>query len=180
MYHAHNMLWLLPVALACALGAAVTGRLCKRRGSKVPGRLPEVFIFGFMASIALMIVMREYDDARERAELRGIDPAGVSHLTLSHAGVKKEINEPDSVLAVMSELKKIKYVGAHHSHDNDFVDIGFEFQQRPYHYQIGRDSERAQEYWIGGAGGRIQSAKFGPLIDKLVPQPTPPTLFNNH
>ncbi len=174
MYHPHNVLWLLPIALACWLGGAVTGLLSRLRPGSVSGRLKFVFIFGFIGCIVSMIVMRNYDDAQERAELRGIDLAGVSHLTLAHAGLKKEITEPASVLAVMSEFKAVQNIGAHHSHPEDYVDVDFEYQQRPYHYHVGRDSDRPLEYWIRGAGGRINSETFGPLIDKLMAQQAEP------
>ena len=173
MYQTHDMLWVLPIIGACWLGAAVTAILSKRRGSKAPDWIMITCFVGFGTCIAVLTGMREYDEARERAELRGIDPAGVSHLTLGHAGLQKEITEPASVLAVMSELKGIKHILAHHSHDNNFVDIDFEYQRRPYHYHIGRDSDRPQEYWIEAGGGRINSATFGPLIDKLMTQPVP-------
>jgi len=168
------MLWLLPVAVACWLGAVVVSVLSKRPTWDIPRWLPIAFALGFIACIVVMTVMRGYDDAQERAELRGIDPAGVSHLTLGRAGVKKEITDPSSVLAVMSEIKAIQNIGAHHTHPNAFVDIDFEYKQRPYHYHIGRDSGLPQEYWVQGGGGRINSATFGPLIDKLVAQPVQP------
>jgi hypothetical protein len=171
MYHTHDMLWVLPIIGVCLLGAAVTAFLGKRRGSRVPGWLTLTFLLGFVACIAVLTGMREYDEARERAELRGIDPAGVSHLTLGHAGLIKEITEPASVMAVMSELKSIKHDGAHHSHENDFVDIDFKYQQRSYRYDFVRDFDRPQEFHVEAGGGGINSATFGPLIDKLMAQP---------
>jgi hypothetical protein len=174
MYHAHNMLWLLPVAVACWLGAVVVSVLSKRPGSNIPRWLPITFALGFIGCIVVMTVMRGYDDAQKRAELRGIDPAGISVLHLGREGVGVKIPDPPSILAVMSELKAVQNIGAHHTHPNAFVDVDFEYQQRPYHYHIGRDSGVPQEYWIEAGGGRINSATFGPLIDKLVAQPTAP------
>jgi len=173
MYQTHNMLWVLPIAGAFWLAAVANAILSKRRGSKAPDWIMITCFVGFGACIAVLTGMREYDDARERAELRGIDPAGVLHLSLSRAGSQKEITEPASVLAVISELKSIKHILAHHSHENDFVDIDFEYQQRAYHYHIGLDSDRPQEYWVEAGGGRLNSATFGPLIDKLMAQPVP-------
>jgi hypothetical protein len=112
-----------------------------------------------------------YDNARERAELRGINPAEVSHLTLGRGGVNMEIYDRNLVMALMFELRGIRNIPDHRSRPTDLLDLEFEYQQRPYHYRIGRDSHRPQEFWIQGAGGRINSTTFGPLIDTMLAQP---------
>jgi len=186
MYKPHNPLWLVFTFLAL-LALFVVANVKQRR--KVWNLHPNVVIgIGVLAGfqIVLLLGIRGYDRYRMRTEIKEIAPAEVGKLSLSRGNVSREITDQSSRAELFRLLQTARPMAAHHSTTTERFDLNFEFQGKPYYYQLGRDSERPTEFWLIPAGrpfsggedldvGRIESPELSALLERLLAPATPET-----
>ena len=172
MYQPHNLLWFILCALLCILGTVVT-RLFSLRAKNKFEKISALFAFGFVLFLLLMAGIKTYDDYRLRMELRRIPTDKISSFRLSNGKSNREIVSPADISAVMSRLQPLKNIWAHHSHPVDPFTIDFKYDGESYEYEIGRDSERPDEYWINAVGrdddiGRVHNSDLGQALQHLL------------
>jgi hypothetical protein len=179
MYQPHDIRWFLLSFVICLvlLGVAV---LLRERSK---WRLPKWTVPALVAVTALQLVLaggtRAYDDGGYRDELRGLDPGKIKRLGLSQGGMTREITDPSQVSDLFSQIQTLKSIGAHSSHPTREFDLVFEYDGHRYHYRVGRDSARPDEYWVlemnrPGSGytgreiGRVKSDQLGRAAENLL------------
>jgi hypothetical protein len=172
MYQPHNLSWFIVCALLCILGAVVTRLLSLRAKNKFE-KVSGLFAFGFVLFLLLTAGVKMYDDYRMRAELRKISAEKVSYFRLSNGKSSREIASPADISALMSRIRSLKNIWAHHSHPVDPFTIDFKYDGESYEYEIGRDSERPDEYWINAVGrdediGRVHNSDLGQTLQHLL------------
>ena len=179
MYEPHNPIWLTFSLLALvALGGGLVLR-CRRR--KVPISRPWAIGFGILAGLHLAVLLgiKNYDNWRLRQELANVVPAEVTHLVVRRGTVQKEILPQPAITQFLAPVQAVRSLPAHHSHPVDKFDFAFDYRGQRYHYQLGRDSERADEFWVFPLGrlvlgqedsemGRVRSAALGPQVNALL------------
>jgi len=74
--------------------------------------------------------------------------SNITKLVLARSGVSREIADPQQIAALDVVIQSARYVGAHHSYPKDLVELIIESGGNSYHIQVGRDSDRPDEYWI--------------------------------
>jgi len=144
MYQPHNLYWLLLPLLFFAVWFAVQ---CVRYQGKNRKKMIWPWL-GALGVILLINVVSHYDDMKLLEELRGFHPAAINTLVLSQGNRRREINTPSEIAALISAFQSITNVAAHHSNPLNRFDVVFDYQYNAFHYQVGRDSEKPDEYWV--------------------------------
>lgn len=179
MYEAHNPLWFTLGFIIFAVLFAVAA--VQRRRQKLNISQGVLIALGLLAflQIVLVLALQRYDDTKFRAELRGLAPAEVTKAILERGGLRREITNHQEIGELLGLIQSLRGVAAHHSSPTGKFDVFFEARGNLYHYQLGQDSERADEFWVfpvgksyaGGEGieiGRVRSVRLGPLVDNLL------------
>ncbi len=183
MYEPRNVAWLVLAFVVCAGLFAV--QVVRRRGQTttssrrfaVTGSVV-LWLFALLAIFAVFGI-KGYDNRRMRAEIRSVAPARISRLDLRRGQFSKEITGASDISELITLLQSLKAVSPHHSHPTDEFEVRFDFMGQKYHYRIGRDSQRAAEYWVMAVGdspstragleiGRVHSDRLGPLVEMLL------------
>jgi hypothetical protein len=122
---------------------------------------------------------RQHDNWRLREELRNVAPAEVAEVVLSRGNLQANVTDKTELAKLFSLLRSVARVAAHHSHPTDEFEVTFQFKGQLYHYRLGRDSKKEDEYWVFRVGqpragnqdieiGRIQSDQLGQLMATLL------------
>src|SRR3989442_3075431 len=146
MYQPHDTAWCF---LTFILLLALAGLLLFLRQQKrlpLPRWLPPGLAVLAGLQIACAGIIRIWDEREMRDELRNIPRGHIGRLALSRDGVRKEITDSHEVSALISLVQSLRYVGPHHSSPVDLFELTIESDRNSYRYQIGRDSERRDEY----------------------------------
>ena len=172
MYQPHNLLWFIFCTVLCASGIFVT-RLLSLKVKNKWGIISKIFCLGFVLFGLLAVCTKTYDDYRLRTELRRIPTDKILNFRLSNGKSSREIVSPSDISALISRIQLLKDVWSHHSHPIDPFTIDFKFDGDNYEYEIGRDSERPNEYWINAVGrdediGRSHSSDLGQILQSLL------------
>lgn len=176
MLAALNPIWFVLGFVGCIAIFAVASILRQRQR---PGasRTRLTFIW----AIALLLIafgLRGRDNHRMRNELRSISPAAVSKIVLGQGDRRIEIANAPEITNLLSRLQSVTAISGHHSHPTHAFDVLFEAGGRRFHYRVGRDSQRADEYCImlpdGGSDedsgleiGRVRSADWAQWVTNV-------------
>jgi len=177
MYQAHQTDWFGVGLLVCVGLVSALAALAHFGRVKVPN-----FVFILPMGLAVLLIMtatrlRVSDRGQLSAELRGLNPFAVSNVVVTAGGVRCQLAETNEFIPLFNQLQRVKPMPAHHSRPIDSVNVGFMLNGHEYQYRIGRDSERAEEYWVfetaraGDMGpeiGRVQSSTMGQVLNSLV------------
>ena len=176
MYQAHQTYWFGVGFLVCVGLVAALGSLAHFGRVKLPNY---VFIPPIGLAVLLILAMswlRMNDNGQLRAELRDLNPLAVSNVVVSAGAVRRRLAEKNEFIPLFNQLQQVKPVPAHHISPTDSLNVGFMLNGHEYQYRVGRDSERADEYWVfetaraGNPGrdiGRIQSPTLGQEMNLL-------------
>ncbi len=180
MYQPHETTWCFFTFLLLLALAGVMFYLRKEKKPAIPRWVPPALAVLAALQIACAGIIRICDERELRNELRHLPRSNITKLVLARSGVSREIADPQQIAALMSLVQSARYVGAHHSYPKDLVELIIESGGNSYHYQVGRDSDRPDEYWILERGrsvgtlgreiGRVQTPQLGPMLDRLLEQ----------
>lgn len=182
MYQVHQTDWLGVGFVVCIGLVAALAALVQFGKVKLPNY---VFVPPIGIAILLILTMswlRMSDDRKLRAELQGFNPLAVSNVVVSTKGARHQLVETNTLISVFNQLQQVQVVPAHHSYPVDSYNFGFTFRGLRYLYRMGRDSDRADEYWVfetaraglpGREIGRIHSSTLGQLLNSVTHEPTP-------
>jgi hypothetical protein len=180
MYQRHSLIFFVFTILVSIV--VVGALIALKRLNKLP--LPQWLVSLLPWLITLQVVMLfgvgSYDNWRLREELRNVAPAGVGELVLSRGNLTAKVTDKTEIAKLLSLIQTVARAAAHHSHPTDEFDVTFEFKGQVYHYRLGRDSKKDDEYWVFRAGqaragnqdleiGRVQSSLLGPTVANLLP-----------
>jgi len=179
VYEPHHPAWFALGFVICMLAFAVATVQRHRQRWQI-GRAPLIALCVIgMVQVLLAIAVIRFDQRQFRSELKAMVADQVDQITLSRAGAHRELTDRQEITQLIALLQTLKGVAAHHSHPVEKIDLVFNSGGRQYHYRIGRDSERPWEFWIAPIGrqapgregleiGRVQSAEFGRLVERLL------------
>ena len=177
MYQAHQTDWFDLGFIVCVGLVAALAAFAQFGKVKLPNY---VFILPIGLAVLLMVTMswlRMADERKLRAELSDLNPLAVSNVVVSAEAFRHRLTETNELIPLFNQLQQVQPVPAHHSHPTDIFEVGFMLNGHQYRYQIGRDSERADEYWVfktarapdsGREIGRVQSSTMGQVLNSLV------------
>ena len=153
--------------------------IAQRNGQKYPVLTWVVVLAAFVAH-GLGSWQVNQDIGGQRQGILDVEAKRIKILQLERGTDKRVVENPSDIAQFFRIFQSVHDVHAHHSHPIDSCRVKFQFQGTWYQYDLGRDSERPQEYWVMEVPqvkldlGRIESAELGPLIDKLLKgNPTP-------
>lgn len=177
MYQRHNLLWFVLSILLTAAVLGVFTVLQRKKLLNIPSRILALLPWLMTLQVVLLFGVGAYDNWRLRAELRQVSERGV--MALSWEGGQITITNQAAISNLVSLIQTVKRGAAHHSHPLSYHDITFEFNGQRFHYRLGQDSQRADEYWVFRAAtlgnqakpdleiGRIHSHDLTRLLDEL-------------
>lgn len=176
MYQAHQTEWFVLGFVGCVGLLAALGAVAHFGKVKLPNY---VFIPPIGMAILLMLAMswlRVSDDEHLRTEMRDFNPLVLSNVLMCAGAVWRPLAETNEIIPLFSQLQRVAVVPAHHSSPTSPVIIEFWTHGQKYRYQVARDSQRADEYWVleteraGESGreiGRIESPELGLVLEAL-------------
>ena len=179
MYQPHSFTWLIFTFVVTLILLLVLVFRPATSGVWASKRLQVGLWILAVVQLLLVAGIRGYNHRRLRQELVGILPTEVAHLVFHRGQTRREIATPAQASQFFAELQSIKAISPHHSSATRRIDFSFDYRGHTYHYQIGEDSDRPDEYWIFlgdrvGASqraieiGRLQSSQLGPLLRQLL------------
>jgi hypothetical protein len=171
LYEPHQTAWFI-LSFFILFASAIVFLSINRKQKKISATIA----LAAMAQIFIAIGLQLYDNHQLRDELKQIDPLQVKILK-----ILKDKNSIQSIhtakkAELFSYLHAIENISAHHSEPINEFDLYFIFNGYEYHYKIGQDSERKDEYWVFNLCskcqpdmeiGRIRSGKLEDFIEGL-------------
>jgi hypothetical protein len=179
MHQPYNPLWFLGSFAVLLLALAVALLLDRSKTITVPRWA--LLLLAVAAALQLLLagLLQVRTDSQLRQELQSIPLTPISNLVLSRAGITRSITNQAEVDLLLRSMQSLSAVDAHHSYPVDLVDVSFDSGGNHFHYRIGHDSQRPDEYWITEAGrapagssgreiGRVESAQLGQILQRLM------------
>jgi len=171
MYEPHQTTWFV-LSFLILFASAVIVLLLNRKQKKISA----VIALVGMAQIFIAIGLQLYDNHQLRDELKHIDPLQVKNIKILKDKNSIQTMDTAKKAELFSYLHGIENISAHHSSPVNEFDLYFVFHEHTYHYRIGPDSERKDEYWVFNLCstcqpdveiGRIKSIKLADFIEGL-------------
>lgn len=179
MYKPITPFWFLLAFVGCLVAFAIAN--VARRSGRTQLRIWQLYSIAGGAAVMLMLAMglNAHNRSALRQEFMKVKPEAVSRIEITRGDLHGEIRDAGEIKVLLSTLQTLQPLGSHHSQPQQGTDIRFEYGGGWFQYQVGRDSERPEEYWVFCVGrshpgaidmeiGRVLSGDLGQLLDRLL------------